>query len=311
MLLPKPIFLTEEDKTERSDFLKSLKHFPSCLFSDAKLLKKTIQGQVKIVRYAPMNDALVVLKSASVPMVVSKKSSTGLRVIEDLCTEIKLLQMLRDSGDTHRNIVQFVDAFSDGSHVHLVLEYCAKGELFDVIEQEGPLTECTARECFGQLVDAVKFLHQKDIVHLDISLENIFVSSEGICKLGDFGVARKLDKKDEVLKAVDIDRPGKTSYMSPEIFAGGAYDPRKADVFSLGVVLFMLVFGFPPFEQPTAEDGRFRRISSGQLKRLLSDWGLLDQVSLEVIELLEAMFQKESERPSIEEIENHPWFDIK
>ena len=117
----------------------------------------------------------------------------------------------------------------------------------------------------SQLVDVLSFMHNQDIVHRDLKLENVLLTSDFGIKLADFGFAKKLKK---ITAAVDKNgqpsqssssqllrsKKGTLTYMAPEIKLGRKYDGKQVDVFSLGVILFIIVVGIFPFQQARADD---------------------------------------------------------
>jgi len=155
------------------------------------------------------------------------------------------------------------------------MEYASAGELFNFIEEGGSLSETEAKKIMMQCSEAVAFMHRKGISHLDLSLENILMhetyDGKLVPKIIDFGMAQEIKgtKHD-----ASIRRPGKPSYMAPEIYSGAQYDPRKADAFSLGVVHFIMLTGVPPFRISSFHDKRFSFVvgSSERMQKICKKW---------------------------------------
>merc|ERR1719242_427617 len=129
-----------------------------------------------------------------------------------------------------------------------------------------------------------------------------------VVKIIDFGLAvydpnATFDKK-------QTKRVGKTGYMAPEVFAKKSYDPRAADIWSLGVMLFMMLIGAPPFPMPTPTNPAFNFVVNGRLKDVLKHWKRLRLVNEEALDLLNQIFVYESKRIKMDEILKHPFVNL-
>jgi len=188
----------------------------------------------------------------------------------------------------------------------LVFDYCPYGELYDQVQMapQRSLGLETARSFFQQIACAVRFIHAHNIAHRDISLENILVDEHKQCRLADFGLASDYG-------AACAGRVGKAFYMAPEVLScqqDGYYDGLKADIWSLGVLLFIMVTGVPPFETAGDSDARFRVVKSRGVSQLLCIWQMEDRVTDELRDLLTQMLHVDAqERVSIEKVCSHPW----
>jgi hypothetical protein len=141
----------------------------------------------------------------------------------------------------HPHVVALVDAFEEGNAFYLVTEYGAHGDLYDFLRARKALPPALAMHLFRQLIYGVEHLHQRGICHCDLKLENLFLDAGDALKIGDFGLARFA--RDGRIGAAC----GSLHYLAPEALAGGAYDGRRADLWSCGVVLFALLAGRLPF----------------------------------------------------------------
>ncbi|CAI7738493.1 unnamed protein product, partial [Closterium sp. NIES-53] len=150
----------------------------------------------------------------------------------------EIAAMKRVSG--HESIVQLQSVHEDPESMHLVMDYCDGGELYEAVEQHGRFPEKEAARVFKQLVSAVAYCHSQGVMHRDVKPENILLSTSASVKLADFGLAVLLAKGE---KASGI--AGSPLYMAPEVVSS-EYD-FAADVWSLGVVLYILLCGAPPF----------------------------------------------------------------
>ena len=139
------------------------------------------------------------------------------------------------------------------------MEYCPNGDLFDLVKKTGKLSENLAKSLFLQLTNAVEYLHSSaEVAHLDLKLENILIGNDYKLKLCDFGFAE--DLKSKVLK-----NKGTDGYKAPEIYlqSNEGFDGDKADIFALGVILFIMIFGVPPFTIATRDNTYYRLFYKG------------------------------------------------
>ncbi|KAG7158835.1 serine/threonine-protein kinase fused-like isoform X2 [Homarus americanus] len=144
-------------------------------------------------------------------------------------------------GVAHPNIVRMIDSFETENEVVAVSEY-VPGQLFQLLESNGPLKEEKVQQIACNLVSAIYYLHSHRILHRDIKPQNILLSSTGEAKLCDFGFSRKMGINTYVLTSVK----GTPLYMAPELIEEKPYD-HNADLWSLGCILYELLTGKPPF----------------------------------------------------------------
>ncbi|KAF9288121.1 Protein kinase [Linnemannia elongata] len=150
----------------------------------------------------------------------------------------------------HPNIIGFREVVETSLQMCIVLDYAAGGELFEYVADKRAIASEQDIQCiFAQIVDAVDYLHQLNIVHRDLKLENVLLEPQTGAplrpkvKLTDFGLAKVIDMDSPLLTT----RCGSEDYAAPEIILGQPYDGREADIWSLGVVLYALLVGFLPF----------------------------------------------------------------
>ena len=156
---------------------------------------------------------------------------------EQILEEIKIHSKL-----DHENIVHVYNVFENEENFNIIMEYAKKGNLYDVITREkGGLSEEKAVGYFTQVVNAVYYLHQNNIIHRDIKPENILISENDIIKLCDFGWAKELNLENRNTFC------GTAEYMAPEIVTNENYD-FSVDIWSLGILLYEMIFGHSPFE---------------------------------------------------------------
>lgn len=153
----------------------------------------------------------------------------------------------------HPNLVNLIHSFETDTHVYLVLEYCANGDLYEAIRlNRGPLETEHVRDFMLQLISAVEFMHANGMYHRDIKPENIFLTQDGSMKLGDLGLATRNTWCHEA--CVGSDR-----YMAPEQYdpATTGYSPAQADLWAVGICLLNVLFARNPFVMPAETDVLF------------------------------------------------------
>jgi len=141
----------------------------------------------------------------------------------------------------HPNIIKLLDYFETPSDVVLVLEY-AQGELFEVLTSDGALPEATVARVALGLTSALTYLHAHRVMHRDLKPQNLLIGAGGVVKLADFGFAREVGRDSILMSSIK----GTPLYMAPEMFREERYTP-SADVWGLGVLIYELAAGKPPF----------------------------------------------------------------
>ncbi|XP_078679023.1 NUAK family SNF1-like kinase 1 [Branchiostoma floridae x Branchiostoma belcheri] len=152
--------------------------------------------------------------------------------------EIEIMMSLK-----HPHIVEILEVFENKEKIVLVMEFASGGELYDYISERQRLTETEARRIFRQIVSAVNYCHKKGVVHRDLKLENLLLDQQNRVKIADFGLSNTYSH-DKLLKTFC----GSPLYASPEIVNGKPYHGPEVDCWSLGVVLYALVYGTMPFD---------------------------------------------------------------
>ncbi|RWR84091.1 Protein kinase domain-containing protein [Cinnamomum micranthum f. kanehirae] len=204
----------------------------------------------------------------------------GQRIDENVQREIMNHRSLK-----HPNIVRFKEVLLTPTHLAIVMEYAAGGELFERICNAGRFSEDEARFFFQQLISGVSYCHSMQICHRDLKLENTLLdgSLAPRLKICDFGYS-----KSSVLHSQPKSTVGTPAYIAPEVLLKKEYDGKIADVWSCGVTLYVMLIGGYPFEDPD-DPKNFRKT----LGRILGvQYSIPDYVR----------------RITIPEIRNHPWF---
>ena len=232
-----------------------------------------------------------------------KLSKLNIHNHEKFMREIKILIKT-----DHPNIIKLYDIFESANSLYLIMEECHGGELFDKIvshiEKKEMYTEKEAAEIICQVMSAVEYCHNNGICHRDLKPENLLYLKKGDeknnpLKVIDFGLSQTLDTK-KILSS----RVGTAYYVSPEILAG-KYN-EKCDIWSVGVILYVLLSGEPPFNGPS--DGAiYSKIKKMKFNFPPQRW---DNISKEAKDLISHMLAKEDERYNASQVLAHPWFKI-
>ena len=189
------------------------------------------------------------------------------------------------------------------------LEYASNGDLLGLIQEGGGLPEQVARSYFHQLVDALGYIHSKDICHLDIKPDNILVDSEYGLKLADFGLSMKVPKDCSVKGAV-----GTSIYYAPEIHLKAKYSSYSADIFALGICLFVMISGHMPFTVAKSTDSMYKLIIEERHDEFWNFHQGLKKSKTEAYsasfrDLLQSMLAfNPKRRLTLEQIKEHEWF---
>jgi len=201
----------------------------------------------------------------------------------------------------HPNIVRMRQVFDCAKTFYMVMELMTGGELFDRIVEKEKYSEEEARRVMEKLAEALVYCHSQGIVHRDLKPENLLYESEAddaTIKIADFGLAKLVSEADMMATAC-----GTPGYVAPEILCGTPYD-EKCDMWSLGVILYILLCGFPPFyDENNAE--LFAQIKSGNFDYPSPYW---DDVSAGARSLIDGLLVVDpAARLSAAEVLQHPW----
>lgn len=206
--------------------------------------------------------------------------------------EIRIYQQMH-----HPNVVQLIDVQKDSTFYYIFLEFCPCGELYQILNKKGPLTETDAAIFFKQLLIGLQYIHSLNVGHRDLKLENILIDQFGRVKISDFGLSKLLRNEDNGLTGTPCGSP---CYVSPECISGHPYDPRKSDIWSCGVILYELTTGELPWTKRT-QAKLFQQIRNGEYSIPSK---ISDSCSNLIIRLMTVDTTK---RITIEEALNHPF----
>lgn len=223
---------------------------------------------------------------------------------EQVVAEVEILRNITNN-IKHPNLITIHKVYEEHQKVYIIQEMCTGGELYDRVVQRGKYSERDAASIMQQLVSALQALHAHNILHLDIKPENILFSSEdpdSKILLTDFGLARMINGKQNPLDQ-GKSMAGTIGYMAPEVISSHVYS-EAADVFSAGVILFILLVGYPPFFGDS-EVEILLKIARGDFTFDPQDWA---HVSGSAKELVARMLEvRAQDRITIDEVLAHPW----
>jgi len=205
-------------------------------------------------------------------------------------------------------LVYFDARFDNQDVILVVLELAQGGELFDFLTHAGSFDEMTARTYFRQLIDGVQFAHNQGVVHRDLKPENLLLDQIFVLKLADFGFAKIFSPVAQARTMfTECGTPG---YMAPEMSTGKGYDPVTTDIWACGVILFIMIAGFPPFQSTTMSDWWFAKLVANKHHLFWAAHCRTATFSEPAKDLINRILAPDSsKRLSLAEIRKHPWFD--
>ncbi|TMW99917.1 hypothetical protein EJD97_001710 [Solanum chilense] len=174
--------------------------------------------------------------------ILDKEKVMKHKMIGQIKREISTMKLIR-----HPNVIRMYEVMASKSKIYIVLEFVTGGELFDKIASKGRLKEDEARKYFQQLINAVDYCHSRGVFHRDLKPENLLLDANGVLKVSDFGLSAlpQQVREDGLLHTTC----GTPNYVAPEVINNKGYDGAKADLWSCGVILFVLMAGYLPFEE--------------------------------------------------------------
>ncbi|CAF2100855.1 hypothetical protein BRARA_E02438 [Brassica rapa] len=192
-------------------------------FGKVKFAKDTVSGQPFAVK------------------IIDKSRIADLNFSLQIKREIRTLKMLK-----HPNIVRLHEVLASKTKINMVMELVTGGELFDKIVSNGKLTETEGRKMFQQLIDGISYCHIKGVFHRDLKLENVLLDAKGHIKITDFGLSALPQhfREDGLLHTTC----GSPNYVAPEVLANRGYEGAASDIWSCGVVLYVILTGCLPFD---------------------------------------------------------------
>lgn len=257
------------------------------------IISKTIGegtfGKVRLGIHVPTNQKLAV-------KILEKEKIKEVADVERVTREIFILKQIR-----HPNIIQLYEIIETPKNLFFIMEHWAKGELFDYIVEKGRLEEEEVYKFLEQILSGVEYIHKLNFVHRDLKPENLLLDQNKNIKIIDFGLSNIFfrDSMDgqEMLKTAC----GSPWYAAPEMVAGKKYIPSCVDIWSCGIILYAMVCGYLPFEDPDTSK-LYQKILSGEFE-------VPEFMSPLVEDLLHKILNTDpKKRYTIEQIREHEWF---
>jgi polo-like kinase 1 len=198
------------------------------------------------------------------------------------------------------NIVGFEHFFEDAENVYILLEMCSSASLNELLRRRKRLLELEVQCYVIQIASAIKYLHSHRVIHRDLKLGNLFLNEQMQVKIGDFGLATKLEFEGERKRTIC----GTPNYIAPEVLEGKQGHSYEVDIWSLGVIIYTLIIGKPPFETNDVK-ATYRRIR-------MNNYSFPENVAIsdQAKDIISRILNNDpARRPSVDEILAHPWID--
>ncbi|XP_042452708.1 CBL-interacting protein kinase 9-like [Zingiber officinale] len=264
-------------------------------------------AKVKYARNVQTGDSVAI-------KILDKQHVLRHKMVEQIKREISTMKLIK-----HPNVVQIHEVIASKTKIYIVLELVDGGELFDKIVNHGKLKEDEARRYFQQLINAVDYCHSRGVYHRDLKPENLILDSFGVLKVSDFGLSAFAPqiREDGLLHTTC----GTPNYVAPEVLNDKGYNGTTSDVWSCGVILFVLMAGYLPFDEPnimnlykkiSKADYSFPAWFSSGAKKLIArilDPNPLTRITIPEI-LADEWFKKGYKPPSFERGEDVSLDDI-
>ncbi|KAF3607241.1 hypothetical protein DY000_02049074 [Brassica cretica] len=226
--------------------------------------------------------------------IIDKKRTIESNMEPRIIREIDAMRRLRD----HPNILKIHEVMATKSKIYIVMELAVGGELFFKLLRRGHLPESAARRYFQQLASALQFSHLHGVAHRDVKPQNLLLDKEGNLKVSDFGLSALPEHLRDGLLHTACGTP---AYTAPEIISRRGYDGAKADAWSCGVILYVLLVGYVPFDDSNIAS-MYRKIQRREYR--FPSW-----ISKQARSIIHQMLDPNPEtRMSLEAVMNTTWF---
>ena len=250
---------------------------------------------------------------------VIDRRSLSLKADDAVFREARILQELQNKrrdttadGEEGAGFVRLVDFFIEPTRFFLVMDYMAGATLFDRVLDKHYYPEDDARILIARLLKAVSFMHRHDVIHRDLKPQNLLLADKGDdtnAFIGDFGFATVIrpvldEKTNRMTRRVLRQKCGTPSYVAPEILAGRPYD-QAADMWSLGVITFFCLGGYPPFVSFDSRQEMFQKIMRGEFEFHETDWSGVSNQAKDFIRAL--LTVDPNKRMTASQALFHPW----
>ncbi|RLN68588.1 hypothetical protein BBJ29_001507 [Phytophthora kernoviae] len=270
-------------------------------------LSSALYGEVLECELLGHDEPVAVKRISLVQAAEARNRAGASREIDNPLQEQRVAALLVANGG-HRNVVQPHFNFVRERRLYLVNELCRGGDLHSLMAERinaaSFLEEHEVLPLMRQVLEGVRYLHSTiGVVYRDLSLENVLLS-RGVCKITDFGLStdsRSICTGGQVSKEF---------YMAPEVVAGDRYDPTLADVWSLGIMWFIMLTGSPLITLASPSEKAFVAVKRHGVGAVIEVWGHSERISTDAVELLEKMLQIDpSRRIALDQVLTHPIFD--
>ena len=229
--------------------------------------------------------------------IVAIKSFNKKNIINESSKKKILYETNLMRGLCHPSVTKILETFESEKYMLIIMEYISGGNLQNFVKKRRKLGEKTAKILFRQIIQGIKYIHSRGIVHRDIKLENILLDLNNIIKICDFGVG-KLIKPNTILK----DQCGTPVYMAPEIIRGEGYHGFPVDIWSAGIALYIMLSGNLPFNKDKEHDLEYS-ILNNNIKEI-------SDISEDGNNLLKNILEKDpNKRYTANQILEHPWMN--
>ena len=215
---------------------------------------------------------------------------------EQIKKEIEIMYKL-----DHPHIIKLYSHFEDDEDFCLIMEYASRGQLYSFIKKQKQLNQISAKQYIKEIISAVKYLHSLEppIVHRDIKPENILIDNNGNCKLGDFGLAKFENEEN-----TNDNYCGTLEYLAPETLNNSSQG-RSVDIWAIGVLLFEMLTGRPPFKIEKDKLDLYKDITNTKIWKI--NW--TDDFPRLAKDLVSRILVPNPEnRLTLEQILSHQWF---
>eukprot|EP00992_Anisonema_acinus_P013354 TRINITY_DN8693_c0_g1_i1.p1 TRINITY_DN8693_c0_g1~~TRINITY_DN8693_c0_g1_i1.p1 ORF type:complete len:437 (+),score=91.80 TRINITY_DN8693_c0_g1_i1:71-1381(+) len=228
--------------------------------------------------------------------IIDKQQLAKEHMEEQLKREIAIMKHLK-----HQHIVKLQEVLQTAKHIYIVLELVTGGELFDRIVAAKRFDENTGRKYFQQLILGVYYCHQQGIAHRDLKPENLLLDGQDRLKISDFGLSNlQRGGGDSALLQTVCGTP---NYVAPEVLKEKGYNGFPADVWSCGVILFVMLAGYLPFDDPNM-NALFNKIERGEFR-------MAKYFSSEVKDVIGKMMVVDPlKRGTLDQVVAHPWVAV-
>lgn len=234
-------------------------------------------------------------KAVCAAKVVQKASLTKSRAKQKLMSEIKIHRSIKN-----HYVVQFLHFFEDSENVYILLELCANQSMNELLRRRKRLHEIEVQCYTIQIINALKYMHAHRIIHRDLKLGNLFLNDKMEVKVGDLGLATKLDFDGEKKRTIC----GTPNYIAPEVLEGKAGHSYEVDIWSLGVIIYTLIIGKPPFETSDVK-ATYKRIRMNAYT--FPEHVVISEAAKDLISRI--LNGDPTQRPTIDEMMAHEWLN--